>query len=129
MDNTVRCPLHHACFSIRTGEPLRTPEFYAEREIDFLLESRVSSIDASNKFVELANGKQFAFAALLLATGAEPVRLDIPGAVNSQVCYLRTFADSKIILAKAATARRVLAVATVSRDAQSLQTELAMESA
>ena len=90
--------------------PLRTPEFYAEREIDLLLESRVSSIDASNKFVELASGKQFAFAALLLATGAEPVRLDIPGAVNSQVCYLRTFADSKIILAKAATARRVVVV-------------------
>jgi NADPH-dependent 2,4-dienoyl-CoA reductase/sulfur reductase-like enzyme len=50
------------------------------------------------------------FGALLLATGAEPVRLDIPGAAESRVCYLRTFADSRAIVAKVATARRVVIV-------------------
>jgi len=36
--------------------------------------------------------------------------MEIPGAAGSQVCYLRTFADSREILAKAATARHVVVV-------------------
>jgi NADPH-dependent 2,4-dienoyl-CoA reductase/sulfur reductase-like enzyme/nitrite reductase/ring-hydroxylating ferredoxin subunit len=90
--------------------PLRTPEFYDEKKIELILKTRLSSIDVKRKLVELESGKQLEFGALLLATGAEPVRMDIPGATNSQVCYLRTFADSREILAKAATARHVVIV-------------------
>ncbi len=90
--------------------PLRTPEFYAEKKIDLILKSRVSSIDVNRKLVGLESGKQLEFGALLLATGAEPVRMEIPGAASSQVCYLRTFADSREILAKAATAQHVVVV-------------------
>jgi apoptosis-inducing factor 3 len=50
------------------------------------------------------------FGALLLATGADPVRLPIEGATDSQLHYLRTFADSKAIIAKAASAKRVVVV-------------------
>src|SRR5207245_6073678 len=59
--------------------PLRSPEFYAERRIALMLDSRVSSLDLQRKRVQLDNGRQYAFEALLIATGAEPVRLDIPG--------------------------------------------------
>jgi len=90
--------------------PLRSPEFYAEQQIDLVLKSPVSSIDVGRKLVGLESGKQLEFGALLLATGAEPVRMEIPGAAGSQVCYLRTFADSREILAKAATARHVVVV-------------------
>ena len=51
-----------------------------------------------------------AFGALLIATGAEPVRLDIPGALASQLHYLRTFGDSRAIVAKAATATRAVVI-------------------
>jgi apoptosis-inducing factor 3 len=90
--------------------PLRPPEFYADHNISLMLKSRVSAVDTARRFVRLDGGGQIEFDALLLATGAEPVRLNIPGAADSQVCYLRTFADSQVILAKAARARRVVIV-------------------
>ncbi len=90
--------------------PLRAPEYYAERKIDLLLGTRVSSIDVREHRVRLEDGRQVDFGALLLATGADPARLAIPGAVKSQVLYLRTFADSKAIVARAETARRVVVV-------------------
>jgi NADPH-dependent 2,4-dienoyl-CoA reductase/sulfur reductase-like enzyme/nitrite reductase/ring-hydroxylating ferredoxin subunit len=90
--------------------PLRPPEFYTERHIDLLLNSRVSSLDVRERRVHLENGKTYGFEALLIATGADPVRLDIPGAVPSQIHYLRTFADSRAIVAKASSAKRALVV-------------------
>ena len=90
--------------------PLRPPEFYAERQIELLLQSRVTAVDIARRRAEIGGGGQFSFDALLLATGAEPVRLDIPGAAETQVCYLRTFADSRAIVAQAAAARSVVVV-------------------
>ncbi|MGC1523446.1 MAG: FAD-dependent oxidoreductase [Steroidobacteraceae bacterium] len=90
--------------------PLRPAEFYTERQIELVLESRVNAVDVARRRVEIEGGRQFDFDALLLATGAEPVRLDIPGAAADQVCYLRTFADSRAIVAKAAAARSVVVV-------------------
>ena len=52
----------------------------------------------------------YGFEALLIATGSEPVRLQIEGATNSQVHYLRTFADARAIVSKAASAHRVAVV-------------------
>lgn len=88
--------------------PLRSPGFYAERRIELLLNSKVVSLDAHERRVTLESGRQFQSDALLLATGAEPVHLDIPGAIAGQVCYLRSFADSRAIVAKLAAARSVL---------------------
>src|SRR5947207_10862739 len=90
--------------------PLRAPEYYAERRIELMLDSRASSIDVRQNRVQLEDGRQIAFGALLIATGAEPVRLEIPGATGSQIHYLRTFADSRAIVAKATTAKRAVVV-------------------
>jgi NADPH-dependent 2,4-dienoyl-CoA reductase/sulfur reductase-like enzyme/nitrite reductase/ring-hydroxylating ferredoxin subunit len=90
--------------------PLRPPEYYRERRIDLLLSTRVSSIDPRRKQILLENGKALEFGALLLATGADPVHLPIEGATDFQVYYLRTFADSKAIIARAASAKRVVVV-------------------
>jgi NADPH-dependent 2,4-dienoyl-CoA reductase/sulfur reductase-like enzyme/nitrite reductase/ring-hydroxylating ferredoxin subunit len=90
--------------------PLRPPDYYRDRQIDLLLHSRVSSIDTKNRRIVVENGKQIEFGALLLATGADPIRLPIEGATDSQLYYLRTFADSKAIIAKAASAKRVVVV-------------------
>jgi NADPH-dependent 2,4-dienoyl-CoA reductase/sulfur reductase-like enzyme/nitrite reductase/ring-hydroxylating ferredoxin subunit len=205
--DTVRCPWHHACFSLRTGEPLRAPaldpipcwrverdgdriyvreklptaqpspitgqkpssivivgggaagvsaaemvrrrgydgpvalisadadppvdrpnlskdflageaqddwiplwgnDFYEEHRIDLTLSRRVTSIDTSQRIVRLDDGSERQYGALLLATGADPVRLPIPGAQDDRVRYLRSFADSRAIVERAATAKHVV---------------------
>jgi NADPH-dependent 2,4-dienoyl-CoA reductase/sulfur reductase-like enzyme len=90
--------------------PLRPSDYYRDRRIDLLLQSRVSSLDTKRRRIVLENGKALEFGALLLATGADPVRLPIEGATDSQLHYVRTFADSKAIIAKAASAKRVVVI-------------------
>ena len=92
--------------------PLRAPEFYTDNRIDLELSTRVISLDVAQKRLQLADGRQLEFGALLLATGAEPNRPPIPGAAADQIHYLRTFADGRAIAAKAATAKRVVIIGT-----------------
>jgi NADPH-dependent 2,4-dienoyl-CoA reductase/sulfur reductase-like enzyme len=70
----------------------------------------VSALDTPRKRVQLENGQTYGFEALLIATGAEVVRLTIEGATDSQIHYLRTFADARAIVAKAASAKSVAVV-------------------
>jgi apoptosis-inducing factor 3 len=207
VDDTVRCPWHHACFSLRTGEPLRAPalnpvdcykveregdriavrekiasaphgdvagpssvvivgagaasnaaaetlrregyrgpitvvgpepdvpydrpnlskdylagnapeewiplhprEYYEEQRIDLLLGSGVKALDTEAKRVTLSDGRDLAYGALLLATGAEPVRLSLPGGDLPHVHYLRSLADSRAIIARAKDVRRAVVI-------------------
>ena len=59
--------------------PLKPAEFYKEYSIDLQLGSEVTAIDSGPRQVALANGRKIAFDKLLLATGAEPVRLQHSG--------------------------------------------------
>jgi NADPH-dependent 2,4-dienoyl-CoA reductase/sulfur reductase-like enzyme len=88
--------------------PLRSADYYTEQQIELVLSARVSAVDLARKQVQVDNGKTYGFAALLIATGAEPVRLQLPDATPDQVLYLRTFADSKAIIARAESAQRVV---------------------
>jgi NADPH-dependent 2,4-dienoyl-CoA reductase/sulfur reductase-like enzyme/nitrite reductase/ring-hydroxylating ferredoxin subunit len=90
--------------------PLRSPDYYRDRRIDLLLNTHALSLDIKRKQIVLESGKTLNFDALLLATGADPVHLEITGATDSQVHYLRSFADSKAIIARAASAKRVAVV-------------------
>jgi len=85
--------------------PLRPMEFYDEHRIRLLLSTRVTALDTSGRRVTLSNGEALDYGALLLATGAEPLRPSIPGADAPHVHTLRTLADSRAIIASAATAK------------------------
>src|SRR5712692_6089264 len=87
---------------------LRSREFYAQQQIDLVLGTRVQAIDPKRKQVVLENGATRPYDALLLATGADPVRLKIPGSELPHVHMLRTLADSRAIIARAAQGRRAV---------------------
>ena len=90
--------------------PLRPAEFYEEKRIEIRLDTRVVAIHAKEKEVELADGGRVGYDALLLATGATPVPLDVPGADLPHVHYLRTLADSNGIIEAAKGKKRVVVI-------------------
>ncbi len=90
--------------------PLRAPEYYTEQRIDLVLNARVSAIDVKGCRVQLEDGTSYPFGALLIATGASPVRLPLPGDPAIPIHYLRSFADSRAIVASVKGAKRVVVV-------------------
>jgi NADPH-dependent 2,4-dienoyl-CoA reductase/sulfur reductase-like enzyme/nitrite reductase/ring-hydroxylating ferredoxin subunit len=90
--------------------PLRPDDFYADASIDMRLNAEVASIDAKARHAVLAGGETIAYDRLLLATGAEPVRLPIPGADQAHVNVLRSLDDCRAIIASADGARRAIVI-------------------
>jgi apoptosis-inducing factor 3 len=92
------------------SNPLRESAFYAEQRIDLRLDAHVAAIDVERRHLQLVDGSRHGYDALLLATGAEPVRLEVPGANLRHVHYLRTLADSRALVAKALTSQRAVVI-------------------
>ena len=90
--------------------PLRPPEWYSERKIDLVLNSRAVTLDTKQKRIRTEDGKIYEYGTLLLATGAEPVKLPLQGGTTSQIFYLRSFSDSQAIIAKASSAKQAVVV-------------------
>jgi len=90
--------------------PLRGDDWYPENKIELKLKTDVTAIDTGARAVLLADGGKVQFDKLLLATGAEPVKLPIPGADQPHVHTLRSFADSRAIIEKAKSAKRALVI-------------------
>ncbi len=89
---------------------LRSPEFYDSKRISVRLNSRVSRVDTASRQVFLEDGSSQRYGALLLATGAGPVKLDVPGADLPHVHYLRTLDDSRALAAAAAKAAKAVVI-------------------
>ncbi len=89
---------------------LRSADFYQSHGIDVRLNARATRIDTELHEVQLADGSHQNYGALLLATGAEPVRLNIPGADRPHVHYLRTLKDSRALVERAKAARSAVII-------------------
>lgn len=90
--------------------PMRPEAWYGEHAIDLRLGARVTAIDLAARSVRLEDGVAVSWGALLLATGAAPVKLAIPGAELPHVRYLRSLDDSRALIAAAAAARRAVVI-------------------
>jgi NADPH-dependent 2,4-dienoyl-CoA reductase/sulfur reductase-like enzyme len=94
----------------REGTLVEPESFYAEEDVELLLSSTVERVRPSEQRVELAGGETLSYEKLLLAPGASPRRLDVPGAGLDGVFTLRTLGDSTRIREAAASAGRAVAV-------------------
>jgi apoptosis-inducing factor 3 len=88
--------------------PLRPPSFYSDNDIELRLRANVADVDTRSSEAVLAEGSRIRYDRLLLATGAEPVRLSIPGADQANVRTLRSLADCRAIIESAKAARRAV---------------------
>ena len=89
--------------------PLRPADFYARHQIELVREP-VAALDAKAKRITLEGGATRDFDRILIATGADPVRLPLPGGELPHVHYLRSLADSRAIIAAAKKSKKAVVI-------------------
>jgi NADPH-dependent 2,4-dienoyl-CoA reductase/sulfur reductase-like enzyme/nitrite reductase/ring-hydroxylating ferredoxin subunit len=90
--------------------PLQAPGFYAERDIDLRLSCEVVAIQTGTRHVVTAAGERIGYDRLLIATGALPRVLPLPGFDLPNVFALRSLADARAIIAACGNAKSVALV-------------------
>jgi NADPH-dependent 2,4-dienoyl-CoA reductase/sulfur reductase-like enzyme len=83
-------------------------DFYRKHGIEVRLGCEISGVDPARKRLSLASGGQFGFSKLIVATGARPRTLEIPGAELKNVYYLRSLDDSKAIRRRGENVKRAV---------------------
>jgi NADPH-dependent 2,4-dienoyl-CoA reductase/sulfur reductase-like enzyme len=89
---------------------INSDDFYRQHGIQVKLGCAVSKVDAKHKRLVLQRGGEFGFEKLVLATGARPRTLEIPGAHLENVFYLRSLEDSTNIRQRAGAVKRAVVV-------------------
>jgi len=84
--------------------------YYEEHSIELMRTTAVTAIDPARSRVTLGDGAELGFDRLLMATGAEPRRISIPGAGLDGVRYLRTLADCDVLRGDLETGGRLVVV-------------------
>jgi NADPH-dependent 2,4-dienoyl-CoA reductase/sulfur reductase-like enzyme/nitrite reductase/ring-hydroxylating ferredoxin subunit len=90
--------------------PLRDAGFYRDHQIDLIRGVKVTGLDPAGKDVRLSDGRSIPYGAVLLATGAEPIRLPIPGSDLPHVHTLRSLANSDALIASVAAESAVVVI-------------------
>lgn len=109
-------PYHHPALSkqLLLGDEneswvfVHPPGFYAEQRIELSLGARAVAVDTVRETVTTSSGEVISYGQLLIATGARPKPLRVPGAELPGVHTLRQMADAGAIRASAARARRAV---------------------
>jgi 3-phenylpropionate/trans-cinnamate dioxygenase ferredoxin reductase subunit len=86
---------------------LKREQFYADKNIDLRLEVTATAIDRAKRTVTLSSGETLPYDKLVIATGARPRKLQVPGADLDGVFYLRSLADSLAIGARLGPGKRL----------------------
>ena len=85
-------------------------QFYRDHDVDLHLETAIAELDVRDRRLRLADGGEKAFDKLLIASGATPRKLDVPGADLEGIFSLRTLDDSARIREAAKDARHAVIV-------------------
>lgn len=84
--------------------------FYAQQEIELVTGVTVTAVEPGRSRVTLDDGRSLGYDRLLLATGAEPRRLRVPGADLGGIYYMRTLADCDLLRERLVTGGHVVVV-------------------
>jgi len=90
--------------------PLREVDFYRNHNIETIFNKKVSDINFARKTIDFSNGINIKYDKILLATGAEARKLNIPGEELENVFVLRNFNDSKRILSASKQASKAIII-------------------
>jgi NADPH-dependent 2,4-dienoyl-CoA reductase/sulfur reductase-like enzyme/nitrite reductase/ring-hydroxylating ferredoxin subunit len=90
--------------------PLKDEAFYQDHKIHLRLGVRATALDTKAQRLTLESGETLTYDRLLLATGAAPNRVDLPGLDGSRIHLLRTQADADALIAAAKGAKTVAIV-------------------
>ena len=108
------------------------PGFYADNGVELGLGRAVESVDVRHRRLGFGGGEEMAYQKLLLATGAEPRRLSVPGSDLGVVHYLRTLHDAERLAAVLGPGRRLVVIGAgwigseVAASARQMGTDVAM---
>jgi NADPH-dependent 2,4-dienoyl-CoA reductase/sulfur reductase-like enzyme/nitrite reductase/ring-hydroxylating ferredoxin subunit len=89
---------------------LRGDDWYKDNRVDLRLSTEVTKIDPQSRTVHCASGEQIAFDRLLIATGAEPNRLNVPGLDQPHAFSLRSVKDARAIADNAHSGARAVII-------------------
>jgi NADPH-dependent 2,4-dienoyl-CoA reductase/sulfur reductase-like enzyme len=115
-DNAVpyeRPPLSKGFLAGKDSEDsikINAEDFYKNNGIELRLECEVAAVDLKRKRLILKNSEEFGFQKLIIATGARPRTLNIPGSNLRNLFYLRTLNDSTNMRNAAESAKRVVVI-------------------
>ncbi len=93
-----------------SGLDLRGPDFLTAHRIDLVERDPALSIHRERRSVHLSSGRILAYDHLVLATGARPRKLAIPGVCFPGIHHLRTRADAEALKEHLAGAHRALVI-------------------
>jgi 3-phenylpropionate/trans-cinnamate dioxygenase ferredoxin reductase component len=92
------------------GLPLEDGDFYRDHDIEVRLQTRAQALDTGRQVVTLSDGETLSYGRCILATGASPKPLPVPGAEGSGVRYLRSRHQARELRGAAAAARSAVVV-------------------
>ncbi len=92
------------------GILINPADWYREHGIQVKLRTLVANVDPASKSLRTSSGEQLGFEHLLIATGAQPRKLDCPGRDLAGIFYLRSMRDSESIRSAAAGAKRAVVI-------------------
>jgi 3-phenylpropionate/trans-cinnamate dioxygenase ferredoxin reductase subunit len=90
--------------------PIESAGWYAKHKIDVRLGTEADTLDPSARMITLSSGETLSYDACVLATGAEPAPLPVPGATEEWVLLLRSVATARVLRLRAETAASAIVI-------------------
>lgn len=89
---------------------IRPESFWAEKNVDLILNSRVSKVDPVAKTVTCVDGREIGYGKLIWATGGSPRPLTCPGSDATGIYGVRRRSDVDAIMARLPSIKHVIVI-------------------